>query len=113
MPQQGLWAPGRSEARRPARGPGPEEVVAADRAERIQRFTGHVQTRAAPALQGPRIDLGQADPAPGHLGLAIALVPGPWQLAAHQALDQAESFTLPELREGPARRNAGTFGQRI
>src|SRR5688500_9340515 len=78
--------------------PGPGEVVAADRAERVEQLAAEEEAGMASALQGPRIDLVERNAAAGDLRLAEALLARPGRHVAAQPLDEREAILARQRR---------------
>src|SRR3954466_6308210 len=112
-----IGASSRSQSRRPARGPGPEEVVAADGAEGVQDLAAEKKVGTQTALQGAGIDLGEGHAAAGDLGFGVALVARPREWMVGQGLDETAALFAAELRKGTvsldARINEKSFGQPV
>src|SRR5512144_2821916 len=87
----------RGQPRRATRRPGPQEVVAADRAECVEYFAAHIQPGRLPALHRPGVDLRQAHAPTRHFRLRIAAVTGPRQLAPRESLHQTDAILAPQL----------------
>src|SRR5437867_6288290 len=68
-------------------GPGPREVVAADRSECVQDLPAEEKPRMEAALQRARIDLVERDASAGHLRAPVAFVPSPVERMPGERLD--------------------------
>src|SRR5690349_18991204 len=77
----------RPQAGEAARGPGPREIVATNRAERVEQLAAEEKARVAAAFQRPRVDLLQRDSAAGDFRFLVAFVAGPGERVAAEPID--------------------------
>src|SRR6476660_4729254 len=89
----------RSEPRCSTRRPGPEEVVATHRTERVEYLAADVESRMSSAFHRARMYLPEIHPAARHLGLLVSLITTPRQRASDQHRDQTKTFIASQLRE--------------
>src|SRR5690606_24012503 len=108
-PQRG----GRALPRHAPRAPRPEEVVAADRPERVEDLAAEEQAGVEPTLEGARVDLFEGHAPAGDLGLLVPLVPCPGKWIPGQGLEQATSLVATQLAEGPIGGHARFGEERI
>ena len=103
----------RSQPRRAAGRPGPEEVVAADRAEGVEDLAAEEEAGMPAALERPRIDLRERHAAAGDLGLGVAAVPRPRQGMAGERRDQPLALLAAQPGEALRAVDPGVREERV